>query len=640
MLVKRYSRPSDTSDTSNGDRNPARGNSDSIEKHVLKDSKVDRRPTTILNSSSKKDLSRSSSKKSLSFFPSVEYSGESSESSEENGGLEANNNSGNDHKNCRDDEFSSIKEKEVKMNQSASTVRLRQSGQDDASSTSSCSCEDHSSAGSQTGEDLHGDLDYDDDDDDDDKDDEIKRSLAQERLAIEEVGKGKEISKLLNPETITTDLEAHNKITSPTDDNDVNVMSQGNHQKDAIKDDNRSDVAGSTKKITSFINYDHGHDDETKTGKSDITSETKKSSRDRAHKSYGALLKYFFKDACYFQIKSINHENVALSKTMGVWSTPMQNEIRLNAAFREHRNVILIFSVQQSGAFQGFARIVSESRPPQEPVPWVLPERLSNAALGGVFRLEWLCTKELNFNETRDLYNIFNNNKPVKVARDGQQVEPKVGRKLCTLFPKDSKKRLLACVETLKIQSRQRKQLLKESTYYPLDGVRSRAGVLRRPRNGLHARLDTPIINGFSDTGLATPGHGPYHQFYAQPGAYNSSPNLGSEFIDCMRRGPSFSHIIPPNHFHGSRQFPIHGFNAYQRQPYYNHAAPILSSAQPNVHDEFYPIPFGQNSNPHRNVMHRHAGPDQHSRPYNDWTAPKMDDHVPYRYHPYQRPKR
>lgn len=52
-------------------------------------------------------------------------------------------------------------------------------------------------------------------------------------------------------------------------------------------------------------------------------------------------------------MKSNNHENVMLSKARGVWSTPPQNEAKLNRAFNEYRNVILLFSVKESGKFQG-----------------------------------------------------------------------------------------------------------------------------------------------------------------------------------------------------------------------------------------------------------------------------------------------
>jgi len=46
------------------------------------------------------------------------------------------------------------------------------------------------------------------------------------------------------------------------------------------------------------------------------------------------LLRYIFLDAKYYLIKSSNHENVALAQARGVWSSPPQNEARLNRAFR------------------------------------------------------------------------------------------------------------------------------------------------------------------------------------------------------------------------------------------------------------------------------------------------------------------
>lgn len=35
------------------------------------------------------------------------------------------------------------------------------------------------------------------------------------------------------------------------------------------------------------------------------------------------------------------------------------------------------------------------------------------------------------------LYNPWNEGKPVKIGRDGQEIEPKVAEELCRLFPED-----------------------------------------------------------------------------------------------------------------------------------------------------------------------------------------------------------
>jgi len=109
-------------------------------------------------------------------------------------------------------------------------------------------------------------------------------------------------------------------------------------------------------------------------------------------------------------MKSNNAENIELAKnkgtnlyflnvysiattsfgSLGVWSTPPQNEAKLNQAFRQCRNVLLVFSVKESGKFCGFARLSIESRRDASPVQWILPPGLSSRALGGVFRIDWI----------------------------------------------------------------------------------------------------------------------------------------------------------------------------------------------------------------------------------------------------------
>lgn len=153
--------------------------------------------------------------------------------------------------------------------------------------------------------------------------------------------------------------------------------------------------------------------------------------------SYLTKLNYLFRDARFFIIKSNNEENVALAKSRGVWSTPPANEAKLNQAFRESRNVLLIFSVKESGRFCGFCRLSSESRRDSSPVNWVLPPGLPARALGGVFKIGWVNKNDLLFPKTLHLYNPWNNGKPVKIGRDGQEVEPRVAEELCRRFARD-----------------------------------------------------------------------------------------------------------------------------------------------------------------------------------------------------------
>ena len=119
-------------------------------------------------------------------------------------------------------------------------------------------------------------------------------------------------------------------------------------------------------------------------------------------------------------IKSANYENVSLARARGVWATLPANERKLNHAFRNSQNVLLIFSVKESGRFQGIARLSTPSSRSHTPVHWVLPFGMSADALSGTFELDWLTRRELSFTETSHIYNALNEGKPVKIGRDGQ----------------------------------------------------------------------------------------------------------------------------------------------------------------------------------------------------------------------------
>ncbi|KAF3848392.1 hypothetical protein F7725_014889 [Dissostichus mawsoni] len=137
-------------------------------------------------------------------------------------------------------------------------------------------------------------------------------------------------------------------------------------------------------------------------------------------------LRYILRDARFFLIKSNNHENVSLAKAKGVWSTLPVNEKKLNAAFRSARSVVLVFSVRESGKFQGFARLSSESHHGGSPIHWVLPAGMNAKMLGGVFKIDWLCRRELPFTKTAHLSNPWNEQKP---SVDVHQVARRVRHK-------------------------------------------------------------------------------------------------------------------------------------------------------------------------------------------------------------------
>ncbi|ETE67645.1 putative ATP-dependent RNA helicase YTHDC2, partial [Ophiophagus hannah] len=154
----------------------------------------------------------------------------------------------------------------------------------------------------------------------------------------------------------------------------------------------------------------------------------------------------------YFIMKSSNLRNLEISQQKGIWSTTPSNERKLNRAFWESSVVYLVFSVQGSGHFQGFARMSSEIGR-EKSQDW------GSTGLGGVFKVEWIRKESLPFQFAHHLLNPWNDNKKVQISRDGQELEPQVGEQLLQLwdrialnhtwssFGKHSFMRLIYCVE-------------------------------------------------------------------------------------------------------------------------------------------------------------------------------------------------
>ncbi|KAF2355869.1 YTH domain [Trinorchestia longiramus] len=218
---------------------------------------------------------------------------------------------------------------------------------------------------------------------------------------------------------------SRNQSPAPADDDDADNSDSGRCNDDSSNKRNRSSSVRSDR-------ADQKEDVEEKETEGVTTAATGKKKYD-----YLTKINYLFREARFFLMKSNNEENITLSKSKGVWSTPPQNETKVNQAIKECRNVILIYSVKESGKFCGFARVAGESRRDLPSVSWVLPPGLSARALGGVFTLDWISKKDLPFSKTLHLYNPWNEGKSVKIGRDGQEIEPRVAEELCRLFPKD-----------------------------------------------------------------------------------------------------------------------------------------------------------------------------------------------------------
>jgi len=122
-------------------------------------------------------------------------------------------------------------------------------------------------------------------------------------------------------------------------------------------------------------------------------------------------------------MKCGNQRNIDNSVQTNYWYTSVSSEKKLNSAFAECKHVILIFSVQTSGHFQGYARMMSSVTPYK-----------SDANNGGVVRIEWIKRANLPFQRCHHLYNPWNENRKVQIARDGQELEPSIGEGLVRLW--------------------------------------------------------------------------------------------------------------------------------------------------------------------------------------------------------------
>ncbi|KAF8866804.1 YTH-domain-containing protein [Acephala macrosclerotiorum] len=139
-------------------------------------------------------------------------------------------------------------------------------------------------------------------------------------------------------------------------------------------------------------------------------------------------------DTRYFIVKSFNEENVLKCIEDSVWTTQVQNGDVFKEAFETCKNVILVFSINKSRAFQGYARM--ESLPGSVEVPdW---QRSINWESTGAFRVKWLVICSTRFHRVGHLKNKFNENQAVLIGKDGQEIEERCGAALIDLIDEEA----------------------------------------------------------------------------------------------------------------------------------------------------------------------------------------------------------
>ncbi|CAD7963638.1 unnamed protein product [Amoebophrya sp. A120] len=125
----------------------------------------------------------------------------------------------------------------------------------------------------------------------------------------------------------------------------------------------------------------------------------------------------------YFIIKCNNHKNLVSSIQNNVWATQRHNEKKLNEALRVAPFVVLLFSVNMSGSFQGYARMVGKCGASKSHDPF--------NGFGSLFDIKWLKLHDLDFNDVAHVTNEWNNQLSVKISRDGQELPFSVGKQIC-----------------------------------------------------------------------------------------------------------------------------------------------------------------------------------------------------------------
>ncbi|KAI8907107.1 YT521-B-like domain-containing protein [Powellomyces hirtus] len=166
----------------------------------------------------------------------------------------------------------------------------------------------------------------------------------------------------------------------------------------------------------------------------------------------------------YFILKSLTKDDLDIAREKGLWATQPKNEPILNKAFAKSRNVYLIFSANKSGEFYGYARMESPiDASTADHIDWV-PVTINNAGnsvtsaasatdaaaatppatsdavdrvppkWGTPFRIAWHTTHPLPFPAVNHIYNAWNGNKPVKISRDGIELDTLAGGTLLDHF--------------------------------------------------------------------------------------------------------------------------------------------------------------------------------------------------------------
>ncbi|SCM02530.1 YTH domain-containing protein, putative [Plasmodium chabaudi chabaudi] len=128
-----------------------------------------------------------------------------------------------------------------------------------------------------------------------------------------------------------------------------------------------------------------------------------------------------------FVIKCNQISNLYLSILYGVWATGKNNTRKYMNFFKENYTIIFLFSVNESGGFQGYAKMVTT---PIKNLYENLWGPITNR-LGGNFRVQWIKIAKIDFDVFKNITNPYNDNLPLKKSRDGTELPLNIASIIC-----------------------------------------------------------------------------------------------------------------------------------------------------------------------------------------------------------------
>ena len=95
------------------------------------------------------------------------------------------------------------------------------------------------------------------------------------------------------------------------------------------------------------------------------------------------------------------------------------------------KHEILVFSLQESSHFQGFASFSGRVSPDRYSE---LESQGHGKCSGTQYFIDWIKKGNVPFQATKHLVNLYNDKKKVQMSRDGQELDPTLGSNLCKMW--------------------------------------------------------------------------------------------------------------------------------------------------------------------------------------------------------------